>query len=842
MGENVSVDPNMGLMRYSVPVIVPDGFDGVTPALAFNYSSSGGSSALGMGWSMPSSSIERMMMRGVPKYDESDRFVSDGGNELVRVSEQVGAEAPAVYRNRFESNFTRYKWIDRTSGTGGYWQVEYADGRVGYFGANAEGRLEASAVEAGSPGRFKYHLVEMVDVFGHRMQYTYIKDGAISLVSEISYVFTDGAPTYRVIFSYEARNDFVTDAKAGFDRILSRRLTGVQVLVRGQQLRRYALSYQNDEVTGRRTRLAKIESFGSNDERYPVVHSFDYSRGLGAQCDDVDCGRPFLTTMTGEAGLGVAFQSGAANLIDINGDALPDLIDASTTQRRHRFFLNQLASDGTHTFSAPSESANGEVSAFPLGGARVQFIDVNGDGFTDLLNGGTGDQKVLFNRGVGDWSQVTDLRGSAVWTGADADLRFMDYDNDMDIDLLRSTANETFVFENDGSFEFAGRNLRSIGVAFSENIQFTDMNGDGLLEIVQMQANQLLYKTNYGRGRFAEDWTSLSHPFGPGEFAQALVEDIDSDGYADIVLATGNTVRYVLNRNGGAFEPVRTLTEAGGVSLPTREVTTTVLAADMNGNGSIDVVWIDSDGSVNYLDIFPVRSHLLTRIENGLGRVTDISYQPSVEQRAKAAEEGRTWVHPLPHPMVVVSRTDEYDLLTNIHDVVDYRYYDGFYDGVERQFRGYGEVVALRPGDESQAPGRSLMRYDVGRTQPHLNGKVLFEVRESDGHVIDETTHVYGGEDECPVAEVPSNDRLRALDRKEIGYACEVATERVVKEGAGSDEWVTTRTRMTYGDGYGNVRAVAEEGVVAVGRRRLRSVHAAARRFRGPLRSSMSRR
>ncbi|MEO0814175.1 MAG: FG-GAP-like repeat-containing protein, partial [Myxococcota bacterium] len=478
--------------------------------------------------------------------------------------------------------------------------------------------------------------------------------------------------------------DNVSDAKSGFDRILTQRLTEVVVRTRGQQLRRYALSYEDDALSGRRTRLRQVESFGSTDERYPVVHTFGYSRGLGAQCANADCGLPLLVDMTGRDSLGVTLQGGDANLVDINGDSLPDLVDASNARITHRFFMSKLSSSGEHTFAAPFDSVNGEVSAFTLSNARVQFIDVNGDGFTDLLSGGTTDQKVLLNEGDGDWSPVIDLPGSPVWNGADSELRFMDYDNDMDIDLLRSTSTETFVFENDGDFNFTRRDLEPLEVSFAENIQFTDMNGDGLLDIVQLQSGVLRYKTNFGRGRFANEFSTLSHPFTGADVALALVEDLDSDGFADIFVASGDSVRYVLNRNGEAFEALQTLTEAGGQALPSRDpTTTTVLAADMNGNGSIDIVWVSATGSVRYLDLFPLRSHLLTRIENGLGRVTEIEYQSSVEQRALSAEQGSPWVHPLPHPMIIVSRTDEYDLLTNVRDVVDYRYRDGFYDGVE---------------------------------------------------------------------------------------------------------------------------------------------------------------
>ncbi|MEO0812390.1 MAG: toxin TcdB middle/N-terminal domain-containing protein, partial [Myxococcota bacterium] len=645
----------------------------------------------------------------------------------------------------------------------------------------------------------------------------YVKDGAISLASSVEYVFTNGSPTYRVELSYEGRPDNVSDAKAGFDRTLTRRLAGVLVRTRGQQLRRYAVTYNSDLLSGRRSRIQRIESFGSTDTRYPVVHSFGYSRGLGAQCQNADCGMPLLTDMTGQSGLGVNFQNGDANLVDINGDSLPDLIDASNARPTHRFFVSELSSDGSHAFAAPTVSVNGEVSAFSLSNPLVQFIDVNGDGFTDLLSGGVTDQKVLLNEGNGDWSPVIDLPGSAVWTGADGELRFMDYDNDMDIDLIRSSATETFVFENDGDFNFTRRDLEPLGVSFAENIQFTDINGDGLLDIVQLQANVLRYKTNFGRGVFDADFTDLSHPFSGTDVSLALVEDIDSDGFADIVVVSGNTLRYVLSRNGEAFESAQTLSSASGRSLPERESTTTVLAADMNGNGSVDIAWISASGSVQYLDLFPVRSHLLTRIENGLGRVTDIAYQPSVEQRALSAEEGNPWVFPLPHPMTVVSQVDEYDLLTNVHDVTDYRYRDGFYDGLERQFRGYAEVVQLLPGDASILPGRVLTRYNVGEEDPHLNGTVEFERQESDGTVISETTSTYGDENECPVAEVPDNATLLSLDRRPIGFACMVSTETVIQEGTTSDQWVTTRTAMSYADGYGNVDRTSEEGVVSVG-------------------------
>ncbi|MEO1338579.1 MAG: SpvB/TcaC N-terminal domain-containing protein, partial [Myxococcota bacterium] len=52
VGENVGISENMGIMQYSVPIVVPPGFAGVTPELAFAYSSGNGSSLLGIGWDL----------------------------------------------------------------------------------------------------------------------------------------------------------------------------------------------------------------------------------------------------------------------------------------------------------------------------------------------------------------------------------------------------------------------------------------------------------------------------------------------------------------------------------------------------------------------------------------------------------------------------------------------------------------------------------------------------------------------------------------------------------------------------------------------------------------------
>ncbi|MEL6179457.1 MAG: SpvB/TcaC N-terminal domain-containing protein, partial [Myxococcota bacterium] len=225
VGENVDMDPNMGNMTYAIPINVPAGFGAVTPQLSLNYSSGGGGSVVGMGWSMSTPNIERMTYRGLPEYDAADDFGADGSNQLVLIP----GSNPPVYRSRYEKGFVQYTWMN--PGSQGYWLAEYPDGSKGYFGATQDGSIVEEARMGGDNGTFRYMLVEKVDVYGHKMIYTYTKFGVVPLVTEIGYVYTTNpnAPTYRVAFDYGERRDgtgvdYLSDAKCGFNELLTQRL------------------------------------------------------------------------------------------------------------------------------------------------------------------------------------------------------------------------------------------------------------------------------------------------------------------------------------------------------------------------------------------------------------------------------------------------------------------------------------------------------------------------------------------------------------------------------------------------------------------------------------------
>ena len=263
-------------------------------------------------------------------------------------------------------------------------------------------------------------------------------------------------------------------------------------------------------------------------------------------------------------------------------------------------------------------------------------------------------------------------------------------------------------------------------------------------------------------------------------------------------------VKYALNKNGAAFDTIQTVTTAGMSPLPERTTSTTVVSADMNGNGTEDMVWIDAQGNVTYLDMFIVRPNLLTHIENGIGRTTDISYNSTVIQMALAREAGTPWKYRVPFPMTVVNKVDESDQLTNLHEVTTYRYNDGFYDGVEKQYRGHAHVETTMAGDMSQEDGLVVNDYDVGATDVYLHGTLLDESISSAGRLLSQTTHQY---QKCPVELEVTAPQLSYP----IWFACETMERTAYYEGTMTPK--TTETDMTY-DGFGNVLKTSHLGVV----------------------------
>src|SRR5262249_7075725 len=134
------------------------------------------------------------------------------------------------------------------------------------------------------------------------------------------------------------------------------------------------------------------------------------------------------------------------------------------------------------------------------------------------------------------------------------------------------------------------------------------------------------------------------------------LDDLNGDGWVDLVRVGVNRVSYALATGEGAFGAVQTIE-----GTPTESRTTSVQFADMNGSGTVDIVWVDVTGtdaaSWKSLELFPDgRAGLLRRIDNGLGKVQTIEYEPAALQAARARDRDEPWSTRMNVAMPVIRR------------------------------------------------------------------------------------------------------------------------------------------------------------------------------------------
>ena len=90
---------------------------------------------------------------------------------------------------------------------------------------------------------------------------------------------------------------------------------------------------------------------------------------------------------------------------------------------------------------------------------------------------------------------------------------------------------------------------------------------------------------------------------------------------------------------------------------------------------------------------------LLTSIDNGVGRRTEVAYTTSAAERRRDRDAGREWPATVPMVLPLVQSTTSVDAATGRTDGSRFEYHDGRYDDVRREFCGFGEVTQTDPGD-----------------------------------------------------------------------------------------------------------------------------------------------
>jgi RHS repeat-associated protein len=340
-----------------------------------------------------------------------------------------------------------------------------------------------------------------------------------------------------------------------------------------------------------------------------------------------------------------------------------------------------------------------------------QLLDLAGDGQLDVVEF-DGPAPGFFERTPDeDWGTHRSFASLPNITWHDPNLKFIDLSGDGHADIL-ITEDEAFSWYP--SLAEAGfgpgekvrqaideeQGPRLVFADGTQSIYLADMSGDGLTDLVRIRNGEVCYWPNLGYARFGAKVTMDGAPWfdAPDIFDQRRIRlaDIDGSGVVDILYLTGNGVHLYFNQSGSAWSERRTLS-----TFPRIDNLSAVSTLDLLGNGTACLVWSsplpgDAHSTIRYIDLMGgQKPHLLVKTINNLGAETEVTYAPSTRFYLEDKQAGKPWVTKLPFPVHCVEKVTVRDKWRGTAFSSTYSYHHGYFDGVEREFRGFGRVEQI---------------------------------------------------------------------------------------------------------------------------------------------------
>lgn len=305
------------------------------------------------------------------------------------------------------------------------------------------------------------------------------------------------------------------------------------------------------------------------------------------------------------------FSPGALHVkvADFDGNKTPDLLLVDN------FNFRLLTNDGKGIFTVPQQLT---LPAYKSSPADVVLLDIDDDGDQDIAMFHTRNTNQIF-RNDGGW-KFSDATSSVsgLPVGTQGRVTAADLDGDNKNDVIYTAFNkrpELFLFQKADTFLNVTSHQTSKADATYTVVEAGDMDGDGAMDLVTSRGVFL----NDGRGIFLKPPTSTNSI---GSTFILAVGDLDGDGDNDVYVGQSGTIQFpsttpaknrlLLNDGKGNLQ------DASSSNLPgIADFTNRVRAVDIDGDKDLDLLVANA----NVLSTAPAGVRVL--INNGKGVFSD---------------------------------------------------------------------------------------------------------------------------------------------------------------------------------------------------------------------------
>jgi hypothetical protein len=667
IGEKFAANPVTGTGSMTVPIATSPLRAGFGPQLTLSYDSGSGNGPFGFGWSLSLPSISRKTDKGLPQYNdtqESDSFVISGAEDLAPTLTFSGSQWQRLssdrtvdgvrykvhfYRPRIEGLFARIeRWLNLQSSEC-HWRSISRDNVTTLYGDTPESRI---ADPKDATRIFRWLISQSYDDKGNAIIYGYKAENSEgvdlsqahekhrtndsrsanrvlkrirygNLVSrEIEPGLSNTGWMFEVVFDYGEhnadqptpredgawinRNDSFSSYRSGFEvrsyRLCQRVLmfhhfpneegVGQDCLVRSTDfVYRNSRDTPEDAKNGNplasfiasvtQTGYKRQPSGGYSKKSMPPLE-FEYSDAvINEEIQEVDSGS--LENLP--AGL----DGSTYRWVDLDGEGVSGVL---TEQGGQWFYKPNL---GGAQFG-PVEIVLNKPSLAALGSTGQQFLDVAGDGQLDLVEL-SGPTPGFFERTQdGSWEEFTPFSSRPNIRWDEPNLRFIDLDGDGHADVLITetemlTWYPSLVRLGFGPARSTTKPLdeekgpKLVFADGTQSIHLADMSGDGLTDLVRIRNGEVCYWPNLGYGQFGAKVTMDNAPLldFADQFDQRRVRlaDVDGSGTMDLIYLGSDGVRLYLNQSGNQWTEPHLMSQ-----FPAVDNLSSVTSADLLGNGT----------------------------------------------------------------------------------------------------------------------------------------------------------------------------------------------------------------------------------------------------------------